>query len=85
MKDKTFNDCLKENELSAWNSIKGVIEGLLGNNRDENYRDLVNTMMISFEKMGVNMSLNVNLLHAHLDLFENQLSTESDEQGERFH
>lgn len=42
-------------------------------------------MMASFERIGVNMSLKIHLLHAHLDLSEKQLSTESDEQGERFH
>lgn len=38
MKDEVFNTCLDKNELIAWDSVKAVINGLLGNNRNENYK-----------------------------------------------
>lgn len=42
-------------------------------------------MVNAFELIGVHMSLKIHLLYAHHDVFEKQLPTESDEQGERFH
>lgn len=42
-------------------------------------------MMKSFETINVHMSLKIHLLHYHSNLLVQQLPTESDEQGERFH
>lgn len=42
-------------------------------------------MISAFENINVHMSLKIHLLYAHYDLFEKQLPTESDEQGEKFH
>lgn len=85
MKDVTFSDVLKNEELHAWNSVKAVIENVLGINRVENWRDYVESMMASFETIGVNMSLKIHFLHHHQDKFGQQLPSESDEHGERFH
>lgn len=37
MKDEDFTACMDPNEQIAWDSVKAVIEGLLGNRRHENY------------------------------------------------
>lgn len=71
--------------MIAWNAIKEVIEGFLGKNRSNNYKSAVETMMNAFDAIKVNMSLKIHFLHFHLDYFSKQLSTESDEQGERYH
>lgn len=85
VKTEEFDNVLIDNELTAWRSIKEVIEGLLGKHRSEHYQRSVHTMLDAFSKIGVNMSLKIHYLHHHLDYFGRQLATESDEQGERYH
>lgn len=85
IKNNTFDTVLNKDELIAWRSVKEVIHGLLGKNRSENYQSSVDTMMNAFSKIHVNMSLKIHYLHHHLDYFGQQLATESDEQGERYH
>lgn len=85
MKVQAFDDILKADEKRAWKSVKEVIVGVLGKNRAENYEELVQKMMKYFQKVGVSMSLKIHFLHHHLPYFAQQLATESDEQGERYH
>ncbi|XP_017479049.1 PREDICTED: uncharacterized protein LOC108368672, partial [Rhagoletis zephyria] len=49
------------------------------------YEQSVANMLAAFDEIGVNMSYKILLLHQHLDQFAQQLPTESDEQGERYH
>lgn len=42
-------------------------------------------MLDCYQKIGASMTLKLHFLHHHLDEFLQQLPTESDEQGERFH
>ncbi|XP_067635723.1 nucleolin-like [Eurosta solidaginis] len=42
-------------------------------------------MLATFKEIGVNMLYKMHLLHQHLDQLAQQLPTESDEQGERYH
>lgn len=84
-KSTIFENALIDYEKIAWNSIKDVINGLLGKNRSETYKCDVQTMLDAFKTIGVNMSLKIHYLHHHLDYFSRQLATESDEQGERYH
>ena len=65
--------------------MKAVIKGLLGKEREENYRQPVANILAAFDEIGVNMSHKIHLLHQHLDQLAQQLPTESDEQGERHH
>lgn len=85
MKTYEFDSVLNVNQLKAWDAIKNVIHGLLGKTRSSNYKIYVNDMMKAFAKLNVHMSLKIHFLHHHLDYFGAQISTESDEQGERFH
>lgn len=80
-----FDATLTEDQLTAWDAVKGVIEGFLGKNRNDDYKLLVQNMMDAFEVMNVNMSLKIHFLNNHMTYFARQLPTESDEQGERFH
>ena len=48
----------------------------------------VGKMLDAFKKVddkGVHMSTKIHFLHYHINYFENQLTTESDEHGELFH
>lgn len=85
MKDERFGCILFDDEKNAWSSLKNVIISFLGKNRAQNYEELVSNMLASFETIGVHMSLKIHFLHHHLNYFRRQLSTESDEQRERFH
>ena len=41
--------------------------------------------MLSYKKLGCNMSLKIHFLDSHLDFFPENLGAVSDEHGERFH
>lgn len=85
MKSKTFEKVLLPKEKLAWKATKEVITGILGKTRSDNYRKSVEDMLKHFGEIGVHMSLKIHFLDRHLDVLEKQLSTESDEQGERYH
>lgn len=85
MQSAEFELILSPNELTAWKSIKDVISNVLGKCRSPSAQTYTNAMLQEFEKLGVHMSTKIHFLNSHMDFFENQLSTESDEHGERFH
>lgn len=72
-------------QASSWNSFVSVVRNFLGNNRAENYEELVQDMLANFRNIGANMSIKVHYLHNHLDKFPANLGDFSEEQGERFH
>ena len=83
--DTAFLQSMNEVELKAWASYLAVIENFLGNHKSENYMEVVNEMLNSFESLGCNMSIKVHYLHSHLECFPENLSDFSEEQGERSH
>jgi len=80
-----FAKTLTEKEKEAWESFVAVVQGFLGNNKADNYAELVETMVNSYGQMGCRMSLKVHILDAHLDNFKENMGAYSEEQGERFH
>ena len=62
-----------------------LLKLLPGNNKADNYEELVQNMLTSFRNLGTNMSIKVHFLHSHLNRFEYNLQYFSEEQGERFH
>lgn len=85
MRMSQFEACLSEDEAIAWDCVKAVIENVLGKTRVAHSDVLINDMLNAFNELNVHMSLKIHLLRSHLDFFNKQLSTESDEHGERFH
>lgn len=85
MKDKLFEDALSMDELEAWNSVKAVIDNVLGINRSDNWRIHIQKMLTAFHRINVKMSLKIHFLHFHTNKFAEQSPAESDEHGERFH
>jgi len=88
MRNTEFDGLLSPIELTAWKCVKDVINNVLGKNRSFFSTSYVEKMLDAFEKVGdkgVHMSTKIHFLHFHLNYFENQLATESDEHGERFH
>lgn len=85
MANDNFDAKLNSNEAIAWDNVKAVIHGLLGKHRADDYPVLVQEMLASFETIGVHMSLKIHFLNSHLNIFERQMPSESDEHGEKFH
>lgn len=69
MKNFEFKNKLEPVQLVAWEAMKKVIAGFLGNKRDDNYETIVREMINSFKNMGVNMSLKIHFLRDHLNFF----------------
>jgi len=58
----------------------------LGNRWAQNYEELVNILLQSYQKLGCNTSLKIYfLLHSHLDFFPENCGAVSDEHREHFH
>ncbi|UYV69496.1 hypothetical protein LAZ67_6003799 [Cordylochernes scorpioides] len=85
LQDGYLKNILNEVEAAAWNSFRNVCKGLLGSVKVENYRDIVNDLLLSYKALGCNMSLKIHFVHSHLDFFPDNLGAVSDEHGERFH
>jgi hypothetical protein len=85
MLDETFHRMLNPKELRAWLAFKAVVSGFLGNNREDNYADLVRELLSAYQSLGCTMSIKIHFLHSHLEFFPENLGALSDEQGERFH
>ena len=59
----------------------------LKNVRAENYKELVEDMLMQYQKLGCNMSLKIHFQHSHLDFFSDNcgmVTLVSDEHDERF-
>ena len=75
---------LQEDEKAAWDSFKFVVKGFLWNRRAQNYEELVNNLLQSYQKLGSYVSLKIHFLQSHLDFFLENCGAVSDEHGERF-
>ena len=67
IKDEYFDTLLQGDEKASWDSFKFVLKGFLGNRRAQNYEELVNNLLQSYQRLGCNMSLKIHFLHSHLD------------------
>jgi hypothetical protein len=85
MKDKDFEKTMNAREKETWTAFRSVTENFLGNNKDPNYKDIVETMLENFKNLGCNMSVKVHFLHSHIEYFPENLGCFGEEQGERFH
>jgi hypothetical protein len=85
IKDEYFDKLLLGDEKAAWDSFKLVVKGYLGNRGAQTYKELVNNILQSYQKLGCNMSLKIHFLYSHLDFFPENCGAVSDEHGEHFH
>ena len=72
-------------EARAWKAFSKVVHNILGNNRAENYIELVEELLLSLQDLGCRLSIKVHYLHSHLSEFSANLGDVSEKQGERFH
>ena len=85
LKSDEFLETLSAVEKDAWICFAAVVQGFLGNNKENNYAELVGNLVNSYGNMGCRMSMKVYMLDAHLDEFKENLGAYSEEHGERFH
>ena len=69
IKDEYFDKLLQGDEKGAWGSFKFVVKVFLGNRRAQNYEELVNNLLQTYQKLGCNTSIKIHFLHSHLDFF----------------
>ena len=58
--DAVFTDSMNEKEAKAWRSFVSVVEKFLGNNHEDNYEELVETMLLHFQTLGCRMSIKLH-------------------------
>ena len=80
-----FRRTLKTPEKACWTAFCKLCEGFFGNNRDPNYRQLVENLKNAYKDDNILMSLKTHILFEHLDCFPVSCGGFSEEQGERFH
>jgi len=73
IKDEYNDTLLQSNEKAVWDSFKFVVKWFWGNRRAQNYEELVNNLLQSYQKLGSYMSLKIHFLHSHLDFFPGEL------------
>jgi len=84
-KDQQFEVVLSDKEKAAWQSFEKVSNGLLGNFKAADFRELVQDLMDSYKQLGCNISLKMHFLFSHLDFFPLNCGDVSNEHAERFH
>ena len=85
LKSDEFLETLSAVEKDVWICFAAVVQGFLGNSKEDNYAELVANLVNSYGNMGGRMSMKVHMLDAHLDEFKENLGAYSEEHGERFH
>jgi len=68
----------------AWNAFREVATGFLGNRRADNYKELLEELLPSYQELGCNMSVKIHFLSFHLDFFPENCGSVSDEHREYF-
>lgn len=82
---RDLEDSMTAVEMRAWNAFRNVVNGFLGNNKAENFIEIIEELTDSYKALGCRMSLKIHYLHSHLDFFRSNLGDYSEEHGERFH
>lgn len=85
MKDSEFVATMTTIEQNAWCSFVSVVKNFLGNQKSDDYVQLVENLICCYEALGCRMSVKLHFLASHLDYFPSNLGAYSEEQGERFH
>ena len=63
IKDEFFDRTLRGDEITAWGRFKFVVKVFLGNRKAQNYEEIVNNLLQSYQKLGCNISLKIHFLH----------------------
>ena len=73
LKNKHFMARMTAVEARAWVAFTNVVQGFLGNKKDDNYKEIVDELLLSLQGLGCRMSIKLHYLHSHLDKFPDNL------------
>ena len=76
---------MKTENGSAWMSFVEVISNFLGNYKSENYCEIVQRLLSSFNALGYNMNVKVHFLHSYLSYVPENIGALYGRPDERFH
>jgi hypothetical protein len=65
--DGDFSTKLNAAESKVWDAFENVCRTFLGNEKAENYSDIVQELISSYSAMGCNMPLKLDFLHSPLN------------------
>ena len=85
IKDGEFQSALSSCERTAWEAFTSVVCNFLGNHKSDDYVQVVQALVNSFQELGCRMSVKLHFLYSHLQYFSDNLGDYSEEQGKRFH
>ena len=85
LRDEVFESIITGVEQRACHAFREVVTGFLGNKRADNYKNLVEELLSSYQKLGCNMFVKIHFLSSRLEFFPENCGSVSDEHGERFH
>ena len=71
-KSRTLEEKMTETERKAWQAFRDVVDGFLGNDKDPNYKEIVKTLITSYQKMRCRMSIKLHF--RHLDFFQEKVT-----------
>ena len=71
--------------LRALISFSNVMKNFLGNRWAENYKELVEKLLVCQQDIGTKMIMKVHFLHSHQDEFPDNCGDINDEQRKWFH
>ena len=83
LKDEKIKELMTDNEAMAWKAFVNVVMNFLGNHKSENYVEMVQKLVDTFKTLGATMNIKLFYLHRHLDRFQENLGSMSDELEER--
>jgi hypothetical protein len=85
LRDDVFERIISGGEHRARHAFREVFTGFLGNRRADNYKNLVEELLSSYQKLGCNMSVQIRFLSFHLDFFPENCGSASDKYDGGFH
>src|ERR1043165_8373694 len=65
--------------------FRSICKDFRGNHRSQNYMDIGQELLQSYQALECKMSLKVHFLMSHMDFFPDNMGSVSDEHGEIFH
>ena len=83
MEDKRFKETLVGTEVRAWFFFKQIFQNLLGNNQTQEYEEMVQELIKSFQQLASLMSVKMHFLNSHLDYFPDNCQDYGEEQGNK--
>jgi len=84
MFDENFKRELKFIDFAEWKFFMSLVRGFLGNKKEENYLDILQSLLRNYHNLGCLMSLKIRFLHSLLSFFPEKLGAVSVRQAEQF-